>query len=266
MSIPCWIITLHPSSERTILLRQALTDVGVAHEIFPAIDGRKDYPPLQDDEHIDYRKTLLRHRRQLTSSEIGCYLSHYRAIKSAYSRGIQRLCLLEDDVVLEPGFADVLQVLENRPEQEEMIRLMGLRIRRRKAISLMGATGYQLVRPDRGWCGAQGYVINRIGMEKIIAWAKNIFEPIDKVYDHFWEYDLQVYGIEPHVLYELDHPTSVAKSSNSPVSIPLILRILHPIHKLFFSRSRHAYLARHHDAFEPADYPPTTTGKTNRLR
>ncbi len=247
-------------------LHHSLTNAGIVHDFFPAIDGRKTSPALQDDERLDYRKTLLRHRRLLTGSEIGCYLSHYRAIKKAYSIGFQRLCLLEDDVVLEPGFADVLRALESRPEHEEMIRLMGLRMRRRKVISIIGNTGHQLVRPDRGWCGTQGYVINRPGMEKVISWAKNIFEPIDKLYDHFWEYGLQVYGIEPHVLYELDHPTSVAKSSSSPVSIPLILRLLHPIHKLFFSRSRHAYLARHHDAFEPADYPSTTTGKTNRLR
>ncbi len=266
MTMPCWIISLNPNAERVVTLSQALTTAGISHSFVSAVDGRKSTPPLLEGESLDIRKSLLRHRRLLSNSELGCYLSHYRAIKTAYAQGHERVCILEDDVVLEPGFAQVLQALETQPEEQEMVRLMGLRIRKRKVIGPLTADGHQLVRPERGWCGTQGYVVNRRGMQKIIQHAGNIFEPIDKLYDHFWEYELKVYGVEPHVLYELDHPTSVAKAAERPTKIPLLLRVLAPLQKALFSRSRHAYLKQYANEFYPAIRPQGRIGNTARLR
>lgn len=265
-TIPCWIISLNPEAPGPASLSQTLTDQGVTHAFVPAVDGRKGTPPLQGREFLDVRKSLLRHKRLRSGSEVGCYLAHYRAVQRAYESGLERVCILEDDVMPEPALASVLAALATQPPEVEMVRLMALRIRKRKLLDLLPGTSHRLVRPERGWCGAQGYVLNRPGMKKILDQGCAIYEPIDKFYDHFWEYDLRLYGVEPHVLYEIPHPTSVRKKSDVPVHIPLLLRLLSPFHKLAFSQSRHRYLKRHASEFYPAEWPEERMGRTQRMK
>lgn len=266
MTIPCWIISLNPAAPTASALSQALTTQGVAHNFLPAVDGRKSTPALIDNEQLDTRNALTRHRKLLTNSELGCYLSHYRAVKAAFTQGLERICILEDDVALEPDFANILHTLESQPEAVEMIRLMALRIRKRKIVATLPDGKHQLVRPERGWCGAQGYVLTRSGMKKIIDHGWRIFEPIDKLYDHFWEFDLKLYGVEPHLIYETEHVTSIQKAPETPTKIPLHYSIAAPILKGLFSLSRSRYLTAHQDEFYPAEAPKTSVGKTRRLR
>lgn len=266
MNMPVWIISLNPSAPTVTTLSQSLNERGIAHEFIAAVDGRQKRPELLPNEHYNTRKSLLRHKRILTNSELGCYLAHYRAICRAYEAGHPRICILEDDVIPEPGLASVLEALEKTNDNIEMTRLMGLRIRKRKVTGPLTPAGHELVRPERGWCGAQGYVLNRQGMLKIIRHAADIFEPIDKVFDHFWEFDLNVFGVEPHVLYETEHTTSVSKANDPKLTIPLIMRLIAPIQKALFSRSRHTYLSHRAADFYPASMPQQKIGNTGRLR
>lgn len=267
MSIPCWIISLNPESASASALSQALNGQGVPHAFFPAVDGRQGLPPLQGRERLDERLALLRHGKLLSGSQLGCYLAHYRALQKAWDEGLPQVCILEDDVGLEPAFAAVLDSLSRLPEEVEMTRLMALRIRKRKVLQpLPGCESHVLVRPERGWCGTQGYVINRRGMRKILDAGCRIYEPIDKFYDHFWEYDLRLYGVERHVIYEIEHPSSIQKKVVKRPSVPLLLRLLAPLHKFGFSRSRHRYLKAHADEFQPASWAPERMGRTKRTK
>ncbi|MES2908728.1 MAG: glycosyltransferase family 25 protein [Pseudomonadota bacterium] len=264
--IPCWIISLNPDADGPRALSQALTAQNITHSFVPAVDGRKGIPPLQGREYIDARKSLLRHQRLRSGSEIGCYLAHYRAIQRAYDSGLERICIIEDDVMPEPDFAAVLAALATQPAAIEMVRLMALRIRKRKVLGLLADTSHHLVRPERGWCGTQGYVLNRSGMQKVLDKGWSIYEPIDKFFDHFWEYDLRLYGVEPHVIYELPSPSSIKKQSDIPARIPLLLKLLAPLHKLAFSSSRHRYLKRHANEFYPTEWPEKRMGRTERMK
>lgn len=265
MTLPCWIITFDPSSPAASSLGKALAEQGIPHRFVPAVDGRNGTPALQGRERVDARKALLRHQKLLTNSELGCYLAHYRAIQSAYDEGLERVCIMEDDVVPEPALGRVLSDLAKLPDAFEMVRLMALRIRKRKVVSTLSDGEHMLVRPERGWCGGQGYVLSRTGMKKILDHGCNIFEPVDKMYDHFWEYDLHLYGVEPHVLYETEHVSTIQKRPSSPVPIPPHYRVAIPFLKFLFSIGRHLYLRRHHAAFYPATKPEKRMGRTKRL-
>lgn len=266
MSIPCWIISLDPSGSMPVALADELKAQGVDFRFIPAVDGRQGVPPLLGAERLDIRKALIRHGRVLRNAELGCYLSHYRALQKAWDEGLERICLMEDDVGLEADFARVLASIEHLPEEVEMVRLMGLRIRPRKILMPLPEAGsHQLTRPERGLCGTQGYVVNRAGMRKILDAACNIYEPIDKFYDHFWEYGLRQYGVEPHVIYEHEHPSSIQQKKAPRPAVPVLLRLLAPLHKLAFSRSRHSYLKAHANEFYPAEWPSQRMGRTKRM-
>ena len=263
---PCWIITLNPEHDHVVYLLKQLRDWGFDPELFPGVDGRKQMPSLFPDEQVAQKITRSRHLCELTSSEVGGYLSHLRAIKRAYSQGFDRVCILEDDVGLEPSFESVVKEVFGLPEKVEMVRLMALKVRKRKIVEYFSNGQHQLVRPERGWCGGQGYVLNRRGMEKIIKAGSSIFEPIDKFYDHFWEYDLRLYGVEPHLIWEMSRPSNILKSNVAQSRVPWWLYWLHPFNKLWRSLKRHAYLMQHKSEFYPAELPQGKPGKTKRMK
>ncbi|AWF80250.1 hypothetical protein BTJ40_05175 [Microbulbifer sp. A4B17] len=263
---PCWVITLQPNSEGVDLLLSAGKIQRLHINTIEGIDGRSGIPELEADEQIATNITRWRHLCELKSSEIGCYLAHLRAIRRAYHSGLDRVCILEDDVQLEPSFGRILSELEQLPENIEMVRLMGLKIRKRKVVQVLNDGVHQLVRPERGWCGAQGYLINRAGMEKVLNYANRIFEPIDKVFDHFWQFDLRLYGVEPHLLWENEHISNIVKSNIHRTKVAQWLYWLHPFGKLWRSIGRHAYLWQHSKEFYPAEKPKQRIGRTARIK
>ncbi|MCK4564670.1 MAG: glycosyltransferase family 25 protein, partial [Verrucomicrobia bacterium] len=80
MKTGCFVITLDPKSPGVRGLLDELARQGIAVDLFSAVDGRRGVPPLEPGEEVDQQKALLRKRAPLNSSEVGCYLSHYRLI------------------------------------------------------------------------------------------------------------------------------------------------------------------------------------------
>jgi len=189
-----------------------------------------------------------------------------RAIKKAYALGYEKLCLLEDDVEIEPEFGRALREINNFIEDFEFVRLMALRVRKRKIVREMLQGSHRLTRPERGVLGAQGYVINRQAMEKIIQYASNIFEPIDKVYDHYWEFGLHQYGVEPHLLWERPHPSSILKSNVKRSRVGFYYYLIRPLIKGLLSKKRNSYLKTYSEALYPAELPPEKPGRTARMK
>lgn len=262
----CWIITLDPDKPAVRKLLAELAAQGVSAETIAGVDGRAGVPALQPGERLAPQITRWRHLCELSGSEVGCYLAHLRALQRAVDEGRERICLLEDDIELEPDFARLLAELERLPDDVEMIRLMGLKVRRRKVVRTLADGVHRLVRPERGCLGTQGYLINRAGMNKVLAHGRTIFEPIDKRYDHFWEYDLRLYGIEPHLIWENTGSSSIVKSNIARARVALWLYALHPIGKLLRSLQRHRYLWHHRTEFYPAQWPDDKPGRTARMK
>ncbi|MEX1668160.1 glycosyltransferase family 25 protein [Zhongshania guokunii] len=208
--LPTLVISLEPDTADVRDLLRKLAALGFKPQLFAAVDGRSAMPVLRAGESVDQASSLLRRRAILSNAEVGCFLSHARAIREAYAKGAQHLLLLEDDVEIRDGLAEVAEAILALPAEAEMVRLMGLKRRRRKVVASI-AERWQLVRPLRGWCGTQGYIINRSGMEKFIRHASCMSQPIDGFYDCYWETGIRCYGIEPHVIAERQRPSSIAK-------------------------------------------------------
>lgn len=267
MTVPCpvRVITLNSESSHCRALVDALTAQQVNHELVAGVDGRHEMPALSADETLDQARSLGRRQVLLTSSEVGCYLSHLRAIRTAYEAGLERLCMLEDDVELEPSFAEVLTALASLGTDVELVRLMGLKIHKRKLVAPL-ATEHMLTRPVKGLCGTQGYVINRAGMEKVLRHGAVIAEPFDKFLDHFWEIDLRCYAVEPHVICERPSESTIRKNSRDKAAKPFAARLSKHVVKIKRSINRRAYLGQRRAEFHPAEKPAERPGRTARMR
>ena len=261
------VISLDAQSPRCAGLLAQLAAEGVDARIFDAVDGRKATPALAGDEWLDTKAMKAYRPRPLNNAEIGCYLSHLRLATQALEEGIEWLCVLEDDVGLEPGFRVTVERLAGLGEPVEFVRLMGLKRHRRKLCHSLD-DHYALTRPIKGTCGTLGYLINRQAMQKFLRYAMRIHKPIDKVFDHFWEWDLHSFAIEPHLIYEETGQTTILKQSNTRASTGMgrIEDMTYKLRQRRRSFARRTYQLRRWRAFSPATPACKTLGRTTRIR
>ncbi|MCG8313040.1 MAG: glycosyltransferase family 25 protein [Pseudomonadales bacterium] len=264
MTISAWIITLNAESENVEKLIRDLSTENINASIYPAVNGKDSMPALRDGESLPNFFSMINRKSKLTSTEVGCYLSHYRLIKQAYLANSEHIFILEDDVVIEPGLADLLENIVTLPAHMHLVRLMALKIRKRRVLRSLTTT-YSLARPERGALGTQGYVLNREGMKLILDYGARITMPIDKLYDSFFLYGLNCYTIEPHAIYELANHSSVKKDYNNN-SVPLWARAGWRINKLYRSIKRRTYYAKNSPELKNATKPKERPGKSIRLR
>lgn len=141
---------------------------------------------------------------------------------------------------------------------------MALKIRKRKPLQKLSA-GYTLTRTERGALGCQGYVLNRIGMKKMMDASATIHMPIDKVVDSFFLYDLHCFGIEPHAIYEQLHQSSIKKNGGNLDRRPWVNLMWH-LNKLYRSVRRRLHYLKHYAAYYPTPKPEGMQGKSQRIR
>ena len=265
MSIPitAWVISLDASQEPVKQLTESLTEQGFRVQIFPAVDGRQAMPEVIDGEKLSQLRSMVNRRSPLTPSEVGCYLSHYRLIKKAFAEGEQKVLIFEDDVVVEEGLYPLVQSIFDLGPQAHLVRLMALKLRKRRVVGEL--TGqHELVRPLRGALGAQGYIVNRDGMRKIIEFGRTISMPIDKLYDSFFLFGLNCYSVEPHAMHETVHPSSIAKRDKE--SVPAWVYVAWHVNKLYRSLLRKVNYLMNLGEYWGGEKPGDLPGKSARLR
>lgn len=264
MSFKAWIIALNPENPVALELKKVLTDAGFEAEIQPAVDGRKAMPALQPGERLSQTRALIHRRAKLTSSEVGCYLSHYRLIRQAYEAGLDHVALFEDDVEAEEGLAEAMRGILTLGQDAHLVRLMSLKIRKRKVVQPLNGA-FSLVRPVRGSLGTQGYILNREGMRRILKAGSTLYMPIDSFYDSFFVYNFNCFTIEPHAIYELGGPSNIKKTDGG-LDNRLWVRAGWRVYKLFRSVMRKWHKLIHPGEFSPAAMPEGRPGRSARLR
>ncbi|MFY8119427.1 MAG: glycosyltransferase family 25 protein [Roseateles sp.] len=139
--------------------------------------------------------------KTLSNGEKGCYASHLQAWKDLIDSTHEALVVLEDDVRLEPQFAEVITAIGSLPRGWDMIKLIG-HLDARSAPSRQGRAkplcpGYQLVEYKRVPSLTAGYVISRAGAAKLLQGRIPFGRPIDVDLRHWWETELCIQGVSP---------------------------------------------------------------------
>ncbi|MFT7880590.1 MAG: glycosyltransferase family 25 protein [Sulfurimonas sp.] len=144
-------------------------------------------------------------QRQLTTSEIGCALSHISIYRKMIEENIAQAVVFEDDIDIKEGFVSVLDHVDMFPRDWEMVLLgyykgnsdkNNIRSYLRPRVKI--TRKHQLVRLIRRGIGAHGYLLNLSGAKKLIEHTSKLTEPID----HYTgdEKYLNVYAISPRVV------------------------------------------------------------------
>ncbi len=265
MSITAWIISLEPHTAEALSLEAYLINQGIKAEIKVGVDGRTAMPKLKHDEILSQTQSLFNRRVQLTPSEVGCYLSHFRLVKQAYDQGLDHICLFESDVLPEKNLGNIIKSVVKLGNKFHFVRLMNLKMRKRKKITAL-SQDYNVTRLIRGGLGTQGYIVNREGMRRILKKGAEISLPIDGFYDSFFLMGLNCYCIEPHVIYEVGATSTIEKSSAARVDGRISVYCGWYVKKIYKSILRRYYFLSNITEHFPAKKQTKDIGRSFRIR
>jgi len=108
-----FVINLDKNTDRMDKMRRQLTDLCVEHERFPAVYGAELSHEEKKSAVNDFAWWCTQ-GYPARDGQVGCALSHANIYRKMLSDNIGCACILEDDVVFDARFKDVLDFVEKR--------------------------------------------------------------------------------------------------------------------------------------------------------
>ena len=216
-----FVLNLDRSPERLAAVARALDALGIRPIRVPAVDGRALSLPLPG---IDPALYLGTHGRELLMGEVGCYLSHLRALRLFLASGFAQAMVLEDDADVTPRASALVDVLTapGSPDDWDIVKFeahhgaLGLPLRG------LPPGGRLCALPHRS-AGSAAYLVNRAAAAALLDRLLPMRMPYDIAFDRGWDLGLRVRGILPYpVATRPSAPTIVrddrpAKRKRSPL-------------------------------------------------
>ena len=232
MSPLIYVINLDRDIERLDSIRHNLSSLGLVFERLPAVMGKDipDWENLVDLSAYAWRNRLDTPR----AGEVGCTLSHLKAMETFLKTDAPWCVILEDDVELLPACAGVLRSLAEKDDWD-LVKLFnfhsGMPVKKRELVG-----GHRLVAHLTRTTSAAAYVLNRRAAETLLKSMRPITEQVDHALDRPWETGLRIRGIRPMpvVLAPVAHTTSTIGYQDKGMGRRSLGKSL----KLFLSRAR----------------------------
>lgn len=191
-----FVLNLDRSPERLAAIARTLDALGISPVRVPAVDGRTLSLPLPG---IDPALYLGTHGRELLMGEVGCYLSHLRALRLFLDSGFAQAMVLEDDADVTPRAPALVDVLTapGAPDDWDVVkfeahhRTLGLPLRR------LSPGGSLCALPHRS-AGSAAYLVNRAAAAALLDRLLPMRMPYDIAFDRGWDLGLRVRGLRPY--------------------------------------------------------------------
>ena len=226
-----YVINLDRDVERMASIRANLEALGLPFERLSAVMG-KDVPEWE--KLVDLPTYAWRNRLDTPrAGEIGCYLSHLKAMETFLRTGAPWCVVLEDDVEVLPACVDVLRALSEKDDWD-LVKLFnfhsGMPVKKRDLVG-----GHRLVAHLTRTTSSAAYVVNRRAAESLLKSMRPISEQVDHALDRPWETGLRTRGIRPMpvVLAPVAGTSSTIGYQDRPKSRPLGKAV-----KLFLARAK----------------------------
>ncbi len=191
-----------------------LTALGLPFERLDASDGRA--LTAADRARVDHQERKAISAYPLSDNEIGCWLSHLRAMQSLLDSGEAMAAIVEDDAALTaetPAVLAAIASMDRRFDAIDLHRLFNKHERFVKILPLLpdlalGRVGYTHMR-------LTAYVISREGAAKFLAQSAHFAHAVDKALHRYWHNGLDLYGIERPVAAQDDGGVSYIEETRS---------------------------------------------------
>jgi glycosyl transferase family 25 len=192
------VINLARATERRRRIEEQGAALGVTFEFLEATDGGKLTAADRAQVDDDGRRRITPY--PMSDGEIGCWLSHLRAMDVLIASGEPMAVILEDDAELTPDFPRVVAAIE---VQSGTFDVIDLHRNFKKGEIFVPCrpllSGYALGRIGYTHMNATAYIISQAGARKFRAHAQKFAHAVDKELHRYWINGLDIYGLEKPV-------------------------------------------------------------------
>lgn len=197
MSWPVYIISLPQDIARRKSAEKQLKSHGVQYEIIHGVYGKN---LLDGQIQRVYKQVWWKFPRQLTYSEVGCYLSHLKIWQSIIDNSIDGAFILEDDFILRDDFKSILELLTVAPKWD-LIKLHSQENYNMAELDKYNLVNqYDIVKPYSIPLRTLAYGVTNAGARKLVNRNKRFSRPVDDDMSCFWEKKLNIWCIDPPVV------------------------------------------------------------------
>jgi len=216
-----YLINLPDANERLQRAREAIEKAGFEWVRVEGILGR-DLPfPHPDYDASSYR---WMHGKRFNPAELGCYLSHLKAMEEFLETEEPFALILEDDILFQPGAKEAIEAATQYDSHWDILRLSSINTGYSRKIAKL-TEGYFLNINLTRETGAGAYVVNREAAQKLIKVLLPMKLPYDHAYDKEWLWGLKALKISPlPVLQNTDEVGIPSQISTEGFKYPAWLR------------------------------------------
>lgn len=197
--LDCLLINLDRSPERLIKMQERLACFKLTFRKISAVDGKNVIFTEKEINTMEYERC---HGKYVVPTEVGCYLSHYKALQSFLEGDKEFALIIEDDMEFRDDFPVVLNELIKHHHNWDMIKLNGtdekpLSITQKKIL-----TNYRVVYSLSHQAKSGAYLINRYAAQNYLKELLPMTVPYDHEFIKFWKYDIRLFTVVPFPAYE----------------------------------------------------------------
>jgi glycosyl transferase, family 25 len=232
------VISLEKSIDRRQLFIQMAGDTKLDWAFFPAHTGATE--PLQYDDRVAVR----RWGRPLSSSEIGCYASHFKLWEWLANSDYDQAIIFEDDVIADWAMIERLAVNRFGDHGINLLHLHTLypfkfRIVKYRLFSPQS----HLVRPVGIVLGTAAYLLTRTAARTLVLNYSIVAAPADWILTRYWEHYVVGYCMFPFPVIERHSPSTIGDERHAVSQSAVYDRIVRIGWRLR-DRARRAYVER----------------------
>jgi glycosyl transferase family 25 len=192
-AIGVYVINLESATKRCSNIRNIFSEAGITFSRVPAIDGK-----TLKWEPAEYSESWYRclHGRETNPPEIGCYLSHLKALRTFLETEAELALICEDDLNFGADLATLLSKALAFRRFWNVLRLSGLSAGRPLRVRRFYGDYWFCINIAR-LKGAGAYVIDRTAARVFTSRLLPMVLPYDHAIDREWFYGLTAACIFP---------------------------------------------------------------------
>ena len=187
------VVNLPRSTGRRASMEAQAAALGVSLTFFEAVDGRVPHPLFA---HVHAGKRQARKGRPFQPGELGCWASHYLLWQQCVAEN-RPMIVLEDDILLDPCFPDLLRALPQVPAEVGYFRLHA---ENQPSVPWRRFGDFTLHRYWQNPSCTFGYHLAPAAAERFLRHAAEWIVPVDDYMDLAWLHGVECLGLKPGVV------------------------------------------------------------------
>ncbi|HOQ38532.1 MAG TPA: glycosyltransferase family 25 protein [Acetivibrio sp.] len=216
-SLDCILINLDRSPERLTRMQERLNRINLPFRKVSAVDGKELVLTKEMINAAEYERC---HGKYVVPTEVGCYLSHYRALQSFLESGKEFGLILEDDMEFCDDFMMVLEELIRNHQDWDVVKMDGYNDKFLSVTRKVLYKDYRMVLALAHQPKSGSYLINRYAARKYVDGLLPMTVPYDHEFTKWWKYDIRLFTVVPFPNYEEQGPSTIdykmAKRNKKP--------------------------------------------------